>query len=275
MLYFFTFCTYIERHTKEDLVYALSLLTNSIHKFNKKYKIICYTNFKIKHPILQNKSIEYRAYYDNGMKLYKNKWLNLSFNKINVYKDLHDEFNIDFIWVDLDTVVLHDLSYLNDFDHFFIENGGFCVDTKPIFDNDRTMTIAFNRYIQGNFWKISIDLYHKLMHVLKSIIQRKLVLQFDLQCLFSYYIYHLQNKANVLGYNVKTDCNYGLSVWSKAGNTHANLDGLKNMYCDVNGVMKTKLYPEISIHVLGFTFFTLNQLKNKNVFKQLFKPVIS
>ena len=275
MLYFFTFCTYIGRHTKEDLVFALSLLTTSIHKFNKEYKIICYTNFEIKHPILQDKSIEYRAYYDNGMKLYKDKWLNLSFNKINIYKDLHDEFNVNFIWVDLDTVVLHDLSYLNDFEHFFIENGGFCVDEKIIFDNDRTMTIASNRYIQGNFWKISIDLYHKLMNVLNSIIQRKLVLKYDLQCLFSYYIYHLQNKANVLGYNVKTDCNYGLSVWSKAGNTHATLDGLKNMYCDVNNVMKTKLYPEISIHVLGFTFFTLNKLKNTDEFKQLFKPVIS
>ena len=274
MLHFFTFCTFIGRHKKEELVYALTLLTNSIHKYNKNYKIICYTNFEIKHPLLQDKSIYFRKYYDVGIKLYKDKWLNLSFNKINIYKDLYDEFKIDFIWVDLDTVILHDLSYLNECDHFFIENGGFCSQPSIIFDNDRKITVALNRYIQGNFWKINIDLYHKLIKVLNSLIERKLILKLDLQCLFSYYIYHLNNKAIILGNTIKPECNYGLSVWSKAGNTHATLDGLKNMYYDVNGVMKTKFYPEVSIHVLGFTFFTLNQLKNKNEFKQLFQSLI-
>lgn len=50
------------------------------------YKLICYTNFNIGNRLVGNYNIEYKKYYDNSkIKLYDDAWLNLSFNKINIY----------------------------------------------------------------------------------------------------------------------------------------------------------------------------------------------
>ena len=48
-------------------------------------------------------------------------FLNLSFNKINIYKDLYDEFKMNFVWIDLDTFICSDISYLDDLPNIFLE----------------------------------------------------------------------------------------------------------------------------------------------------------
>ena len=270
MLYFFTFCVDIKRHSKNDMARCLQLMVNSIHKHNKDYKIICFRNFDInKYTDLSNYNIEFRNYYDRSTnRLYNDKWLNLSFNKINLYKDLYDETNIDYIWIDLDTIITTNISYLNDYDHFFIENGGNSTN-KSYFFNNSNINIPRNIYIQGNFWKLNIDLYHKLMNVFYQLQQKKLILKYDLQTLYGYYIYILNSERidnfNILGNTVKKETINGLCVWSKEGNTHATIDGLSNMYND-NGILKTNFYPNKEIHILSFTFYTLRRLWNTKKF---------
>jgi hypothetical protein len=35
---------------------------------------------------------------------------------LNIYKDLYDEFNENFSWIDLDTIISYDISYINEID---------------------------------------------------------------------------------------------------------------------------------------------------------------
>lgn len=181
-VHFYTFCVDIKSHSQDDLIFALKMLLDSIHKHVKKYKLICYTNFAKKYNLSTQYNIAYREYYDNSkFKLYDNMFLNLSFNKINIYKDLYDEYNIDFTWIDLDTIITADISYINNFTNVFIENGGVCQDKNTLFTNNNSITVPRYQYIQGNFWKLDVDLYHKLIETLIEILDQKLILRYDLQ----------------------------------------------------------------------------------------------
>lgn len=276
MLLLYTFCCDIKRHSKQDLIKALDMLMCSIHKYIPKYKLICFTNFKneLSEKVNQKYNLEFREYYDKQkFKLYSDKYLNLSFNKINIYKDLHDEFNKDFCWIDLDTIICQDISYIIELSNIFIEIGGCCVNKNILFQNNASITVPRNRYIQGNFWKININLYNNLMNTLDNLIKQKLILRYDLQDLFAYYIYIENNgnnkDINILGNNIKSDSINGLSIWSKQGNTHATKLGLNNLYLD-NNILKSKFYPDKNIHILSFTFYTLMILYELPEFKKLF-----
>tara|TARA_Y100000389_G_scaffold202607_1_gene248388 strand:+ start:853 stop:1677 length:825 start_codon:yes stop_codon:yes gene_type:complete len=271
---FYTFCVDIGKYEKNALSSTLKLLLTSLHKYLSNYKIICFTNFQLDNNFDQEYNIEFRKYYDNSIiKLYKDSWLNLSFNKINIYKDLYDEFKKDFIWIDLDTILTYDISYINDMSNVFIENGGIVTRENRLFSNNGSITIPRNRYIQGNFWKLNINLYYELIKTLEEILKEKWILRYDLQDLFSYYIYIKNhenlNNINILGNNIKVNTINGLSIWSELGNTHATINGLNNFYYD-NGLLKTNFHPNKEIHIVSFTFFTLLRLRNLSKFKELF-----
>jgi len=276
MLLLYTFCCDIGKHKKTDLIKVLNILMCSIHNHIADYRLLCFTNFinELNEQISKKYNIEYREYYDKTeCKLYSSPWLNLSFNKINIYKDLHDEFNRDYCWIDLDTIICQDISYINDLPNVFIEIGGNCVHKNVLFANNNYITVPRNRYIQGNFWKLNINLYHSLMDLLYKFKKRKLKLRFDLQDLFSYYI-HIENNStykdiNVLGKNIKPDSINGLSIWSSQGNTYATKSGLNNLYLD-NNRLKSKFYPDKNIHILSFTFMSLKLLYDDKIFKKLF-----
>lgn len=263
---FFTFCVYIGRHSKEDMIWSLENQMKSIHKHVKDYKLICFTNFNINID-----GIEFRPYYDKTTtKLYNDDWLNLSYNKINIYKDLHDEFNKDFIWIDLDTYVTHDISYIDDLSHIFLQTGGLNEDPYKCFSNRADFEVPCNKYIQGDFWKLSIELYNDLMNTLHETKLKQLILEYDLQGLFNYHINvkNKLNKFNILGSTINPDTINGLSVWDINGNTHANLNGLNNLYYE-NNVLKSNFYKNKKIHILSFTFFTLKRLKHEDKLKEL------
>ena len=54
----------------------------------------------------------------------EDKWLNLNFNRLYTYKKLYDETGIDYTWIDLDTQISYDISYINQLDSCFIQQGG-------------------------------------------------------------------------------------------------------------------------------------------------------
>ena len=278
MLLLYTFCCDIGKHSKSDLIKILNILLISIHKNIPNYKLLCFTNFKnlFTEEMYEKYNIEFKDYYDKGKnRLYSNKWLNLSFNKINIYKDLYDEFHKDFCWVDLDTIICQDITYINDLSNIFVENGGECLNENLLFSNNSSITVPRNRYIQGNFWKLNINLYDNLMKTLQTLNEKKLKLRLDLQDLFSYYIYIENNgdyaniNINILGNNIKPDSINGLTIWSKLGNTHASESGLNNLYLD-NDTLKSKLYPNNNIHILSFTFLSILKLYRLKKFNELF-----
>lgn len=271
---FFTFCVDIKRHSQEILTHVLKLLVRSLDHYVKSYQMIVYTNYSVNY---RNQSVTYRDYYDRTVtKMFDDQWLNLSYNKINIYKDLHDEFHEDFIWIDLDTLITHDISYLDSLSNVFVDNGGSSCNENGLFTNNQTIHVLRKNYIQGNFWKLNIDLYHQLMNVLEIIKQQQLQLRYDLQDLFNYYLY-IHQKGNLTGINIlgKTCFNQtlnGLAQWDARGTTHATLNGLKNMYYD-KGCLRSKFYPDKEIHILSFTFNNIKQLCATKEFKTLFVHV--
>lgn len=268
-MFLYTFAVNINKHSINVLTRTLNeLLIKSLDKHLKNYKLIVYTNYNITNT---NKNVEIRKYYDNSkINMYSDKWLNLCYNRINIYKNLHDEFNKDFTWIDLDTVIARDMSYVNNLDNFFVETGG--RDTSPflIFTN-KNISVPRNRYVQGNFWKLNINIYNDLIKTLQVLNNKGLKLKYDIQGLFNYYI-NVQKKVkniNILGLNIKQNTINGLSIWSKQGNTHVTLGGLNNLYYD-DDILKTKFYPGKEIHIVSFTFDTLKMLWNTNIFNNLF-----
>ena len=273
MLHLYTFCVDIGKHSKTELINVLKILIHSLDKTNE-YQLHIFTNFNIN---IKNPNIVLYEYFDSNVSIYQDIWLNLSFNKICIYKYLFDKFKIDFIWVDLDTIFANDVSYINDISSFFIDCGGINEDPHLLIFNTN-IYIPRNKWIQGNIWKLNIELYNKLIELHKEIRLKNMKFNYDLQSLFTYYFYFhldgnekkwLDNDIYVIGRNIKKNIINGLSIWDLQGNTHANLNGLNNLYYE-NKLLKSNFYPNKEIHIVSFTFNTLKQLYNTNKFKELF-----
>ena len=272
VLVLYTFCVYIGRHNRADLIKCLNILYNSLNKIKSKYKLIVYSNLKIEHNL---PNLEVKKYYDNGtVKMYHDPWLNLSFNKINIFKDLSEEIQAQPIWIDLDTVITGDISYLKNIDNCFIENGGNCETPNPLFNNNNSITVPRKSYIQGNFWKINKKLQSECIECAKQLMSKKMTPRYDLQDIYSYlYVYNKNekgNSVNILGNNYKTQTINGLAVWSEHGHSHANKEGLQNLFQE-NGKLYSKFYPNKNIDILSLTFNTLKKIWDLDKFKQIIK----
>lgn len=275
MLHLYTFCVDIGKHSKTELINVLKILIHSLDKTNE-YQLHIFTNFNININI-NHPNIVLHEYFDNSISIYQDIWLNLCFNRINVYKYLFDKYKIDFIWVDLDTIFTCDVSYINDISSFFIDCGGINEDPHLLIFNTN-INIPRNKWIQGNIWKLNIGLYHKLIEIYKEISLKNLKFNYDLQGLFTYYFYFvldgnektlLTNNIYIIGRNIKKNVINGLCIWDPRGNTHANLNGLNNLYYE-NKLLKSNFYPDKHIHLVSFTFDTLKQLYNTKKFQELF-----
>ena len=277
MLYLFTFCVQIGKHSNNELLRVLDILISSLNKTNT-YELHIFTNIEINvnnSNNSNNSNIVLHKYFDNNVNIYSDNWLNLSFNKINIYKYLYDKFAIDFTWIDLDTIVTTNLDYINNLSSYFIDCGGINEDPHLLIDN---AYIPRNKWIQGSMWKLNIKLYEKFIQLYNDFSIKNMKFEYDLQGIFTYYMYFvlggntkilLDNDIYIIGRNIKTEVVNGLCIWHPNGNTHANLNGLNNLYYD-NDVLKSKFYPDKELHIISFTFDTLKQLYNTDKFKELF-----
>lgn len=279
MLYFFSFCCFIGKQTKDELLFATKLLIKSMDTYIKKYEFLIFTNFDLQ---ISNPNVKIEKYYNHpsNVLLYKNAsgwdkgWKDLSMNKIYIFKDLYKKFKVDFIWIDLDTYIFNNLSYLEQMDNFFIDYGGENKTLMPVATNFK---INFHNYIQGNIWKLNIDLCEKLLNLLDYLKKKNIRLLYDSQSLFTYYFYKILNgrinehKINIIGNNVYPNILNGLAIWCpKKERDHASVKGLNNLYID-NEKLKSKFHPNKEIHIVSFTFFTLIKIRNENYFKKIFK----
>jgi hypothetical protein len=270
-IYLYTFCVYIGKHSIDDLLKVLNLLINSLTKTNT-YELHIFTNFELN---ITNSNIVIHNYFDKNAPIYSDNWYNLSFNKITIYKHLYDKYKIDFTWIDLDTIVMTDINYINKLESYFIDCDGSNEDPQLLIGS---ITIPRNKWIQGNIWKLNINLYDKLINIYNEFLIKNMTFNFDLQSLFTYYFYFvldgrnetlLINSIYIIGKNIKKEVLNGLAIWDPQGNTHPNLNGLNNLYYE-NNTFKSRFYPDKEIHIISFTFDTLKQLYNTNKFKELF-----
>tara|TARA_B100001175_G_scaffold317279_1_gene333589 strand:- start:1691 stop:2515 length:825 start_codon:yes stop_codon:yes gene_type:complete len=273
MLHIYSFCVYIEKHSMEDLLKVLKLFIKSLDINVKKYKLILYTNFIEE---INHNNVEIRKYYDKTKNRYDNNWFNLNFNRINIYKDLYDEYKIDFLWMDIDSIITYDISYLNNIDNIFLENGGNEIVEQKIFKNSFE-TVKTNIHIQGNLWKLNIELYNDLLLCLNMLDNENKILDYDVQSLFNFYIHKYDKKQiknlNIYGDNYYNNTLNGLAQWNIDKITHSSIDGLEKMYYE-NNILKTKYDISKEIHIVSFTFETLKKLYDTNLFKNIFGKYI-
>ena len=285
MLYFFSFCCLIGKQTKEELLFALHLLIHSLKKYVKEFQFIIYTNFDLK---INDSNIIIRKYYthSNNIDLAKknkqsewaNKWKNLSMNKIFIYHDLFLEFKKDFIWIDLDTYIFHDLSFMNQYDNYFIQQGGNYDYMEPI---SSEFQIKWPLSIQGNFFKLNITLFNNLIKLLHSLNNQNINLYYDSQSLFTYYFYKVlnnklvENNIYISGNTIQKNILNSVSIWCpETKQSFATKEGLNNLYIENNN-LKSKYHPNKEIQIVSFTFHSLIKIKNEKKFKDLFIENIS
>lgn len=284
----FTFCVDIGRHSRNDLENILrNVLLKSLSKRVHKFQLVVFSNFNME---IDDNRVILNNYFDLDENYYDDKWLNLSYNKINIWKYLYDKTGENYTWIDLDTVVVYDISYFNDVDHLFIENGGYSRRKWPLTHNTQE-AVTFSRYIQGNIWKLNINLYNDLIKTFKKTQELGIKFKFDLQDLYNYYCYFnsedknssefdekaiINTDINILGYTYKLNVIAGLSVWGESGETQAELSGLDKMFVDIHKecpILRTNFYPDKEIHILSFTFFTLKNLLNSSTLDKIINNI--
>ena len=241
----------------------------------------------------------------------RNRWHKLSFNKIHVFKNLYDEYGgACFTWIDLDTIVLADMSYLNGVDNYFVMHGGAVSDRMHdvlVGGGGRVIwAIPERTYIQGSFWKLNLSLYHEVLRLDSMFREIGVRGKYDLQSIFAVMAwggglcpyYDGVSRASldggdgrsmmVIGENFMSGVMNGLGVWdTKNGvGNHVNTESLENFRwrggpspndgggdgAGGMGIFRTSMYPDKEVHILSLTFdsFFMSNVCGSSDFARLF-----
>ena len=180
----FTFCFYIGKNSYQELVRMLFVLVASLDQFHSDFFLVVYHNLGI---VIDDPRVDCRRWgevKDGGDGVserllldaagcdgnvwvegsaVRNRWYKLNFNRVHAFKNLYDEYDGEcFTWIDLDTIVLANLSYLAEMDNYFIFHGGresgrmhdVLVSGGGDGDDGRVVwSVPEALYIHGSFWK--------------------------------------------------------------------------------------------------------------------------
>jgi hypothetical protein len=271
----FTFCFYIGKNSYQELVRMLFVLVASLDQFHPDFFLVVYHNVGLTFEDPRVECRKWEVKDGDGERLLleaagcdgnvwvegsavRNRWHKLSFNKIHVFKSLYDEYGGEcFTWIDLDTIVLADLSYLDAVDNYFVIHGGRSERTHEVLcrggggggGGGVIWAVPERMYIQGSFWKLNLSLYHEILRLDLLFRENGVVLKYDLQSIFAVMAwgggggvgglapyYDGVSRADdgsmlVIGYNYRPDVMNGLGVWDTkdgAGN-HVNTSSLAEM----------------------------------------------
>ena len=289
----FTFCFYIGKNTYQELVRMLYVLLASLDRFHPDFFLVVYHNLGITiddprvqcrgwswevkgggfRPPATESVLNSRDRGGDAERLLlaadgcdgnvwvegsavRNRWHKLSFNKIHVFKNLYDEYDGEcFTWIDLDTIVLADMSYLRLVDNYFVMHGGAVSDRMHDVlvggggagggAGGRVIwAIPERTYIQGSFWKLNLPLYHEVLRLDSLFRENGVRLKYDLQSIFAVMAWGgglcpfydgvsrvLDGSMLVIGENFMPGVMNGLGVWDTAdgvGN-HVNMSSLELM----------------------------------------------
>jgi hypothetical protein len=261
----FTFCFYIGKNTYQELVRMLYVLLASLDRFHPDFFLVVYHNLgiTIDDPrvrmvggggvkgvggadlLLEAEGCDGNVWVEGSA--VRNRWYKLNFNRVHAFKNLYDEYDGScFTWIDLDTIVVADLSYLREVDNYFIIHGGVSERTHDVLlgpGGDVIWSVPERMYIHGSFWKLNLSLYHEILRLDLMFRENGVRLKYDIQSIFSVMAWGGGGGGNrcpfydgggsmlVIGYNYRPDVMNGLGVWdTKNGvGNHVNMEALANM----------------------------------------------
>ena len=316
----FTFCFYIGKNTYQELVRMLYVLLASLDKFHPDFFLVVYHNLGItiddprvrmvrglggggswevkdgdaERLLLEAEGCDGNVWIEGSA--VRNRWHKLSFNKIHVFKNLYDEYGgVCFTWIDLDTIVLADMSYLNGVDNYFVMHGGAVSDRMHdvlVGGGGRVIwAIPERMYIQGSFWKLNLSLYHEVLRLDSMFREIGVRGKYDLQSIFAVMAWGgglcphydgvsrvVTNSMLIIGENFMPGVMNGLCVWdTKNGvGNHVNMESLENFrWGGANGgmgIFRTSMYPDKEVHILSLTFdsFFMSNVCGSSDFARLF-----
>ena len=103
----FTICCDIGKHSKNHLLMILNILIKSLKIHLENFELVVFTNFYI--PI-HHPNIKFKKYIEFDIPFnYNSKWLTLSFNKLFLYNHLYSKTNLNYIWIDMDSLIVSDI----------------------------------------------------------------------------------------------------------------------------------------------------------------------
>jgi hypothetical protein len=229
----FTFCFYIGKNTYHELVRMLFVLIASLDRFHPDFFLVVYHNLGI---VIDDPRVRMVG---GGVKggevdllldadgchgnvwvegsVVRNRWYKLNFNRVHAFKNLYDEYDgVCFTWIDLDTIVVADLSYLSGVDNYFIFHGGDGGDgdggggggrRHDVISGgggggcgggggggggcggggggDVLWSVPERMYIHGSFWKLTLPLYHEVLRLDALFRENGVRLKYDVQSIFS------------------------------------------------------------------------------------------
>ena len=273
----FTFCFYIGKNTYQELVRMLYVLLASLDRFHPDFFLVVYHNLGVTIDDPRVVCRKWEVKDDDGERLLleaggcdgnvwvegsavRNRWYRLNFNRVHAFKSLYDEYDGEcFTWIDLDTIVLSDLSYLNGVDNYFIFHGGEVRNDRRHdvllgCDGQVLWSVPEAVYIHGSFWKLNLSLYHEVLRIDSLFRENGVRLKYDVQSIFAVMAwgggvcpyYDGVSRASldcgegsmiVIGLNFMPWVMNGLAVWDTingVGN-HVNLESLALMRWEGGG----------------------------------------
>jgi hypothetical protein len=318
----FTFCFYIGKNSYQELVRMLFVLVASLAQFHPDFFLVVYHNIGLTFDDPRVECRKWEVKDGGGERLLldaagcdgnvwvegsavRNRWHKLSFNKIHVFKNLYDEYGGEcFTWIDLDTIVLADLSYLAAVDNYFVIHGGGSERTHEVLcrgggggGGGVIWAVPERMYIQGSFWKLNLSLYHEILRLDLLFRENGVVLKYDLQSIFAVMAwgggggggvglapyYDGVSRADdgsmlVIGYNYRPDVINGLGVWdTKDGvGNHVNTSSLADFSWSGSALarMSDGAMERVSkeVHILSLTFdsFFMSNVSGSADFARLF-----
>lgn len=289
----FTFCFYIGKNTYHELVRMLYVLIASLNQFHPDFFLVVYHNLGLTIDDPRVVCREWEVKDDGGERLLleaegcdgnvwvegsavRNRWYRLNFNRVHAFKNLYDEYDgVCFTWIDLDTIVLADLSYLNGVDNYFIFHGGEVRNDRRHDvllrggDSQVLWSVPEALYIHGSFWKLNLSLYHEVLRIDSLFRENGVRLKYDVQSIFSVLawgggvgdgggdgggggggggsgdvcpFYHgisrvSDRSMNVIGLNFMPWVMNGLAVWDTINGVgnHVNQESLGNFWWEGSG----------------------------------------
>jgi hypothetical protein len=260
---FITFCFDIGRIKRHILIKTTAALYRSLVYFKNNFQLHIYTNIDTLDGYFTNNTNINIIHHDINKidNYYNNIWLNLSFYKVAIYKNLLIDTGITPIWIDLDTIVCGNIDHLSKYDNFVVIQGTQDTKLEKVHEDKN---IEANKYIQGNIWKINKKLLDELLELWSSLTIKP---KYDFQGLLNlaYYFKNFSTKMNILGIDIDKNTINGLEIYNNSKVVHCDLYSLRSaLIMNDTYIMDIRTFRRINF--MSFTFYELQDAIINNKF---------
>lgn len=252
LLVLFSFCIDIGRFPPSTLVSVANAWVNGLVDSQTIFKkAIIYTNLPLE-KIGGPSNLEIRKFESDLSPAHnENRWQHLLTLKFSTYAKLVEEFTESPIWIDLDTFVSNDISYLDEAEAFCTPLGTSETRLMALHKSEKAWAVQRNRMINTSIFKVTPSALEQIQQVAS---QNKGQLPLGDQDAFNIAVHFLGVRIPALGAELHDDRVYSYEAWNKEAATHLNDKNSSVLFQDNRRIMRSSLHPGKSVDLIQFTF---------------------